>query len=134
MRGPLLQPERWAQGHTAPCLYVGSTTSGGTQRPPAPLVQVIVDAELRSRSAQLLSDAARKAGAGVARGLQHGAGRIAAGPRSVQGVLQRLQARIEEQRLRALLEEQRDTPVDVQVGAGGRCCWQHQQRPLGCRH
>lgn len=49
-------------------------------------------------------------------GLQQGAGRIAAGPRTVAGVLQKLQQRIEEQRIAALLEEQRDTPVDVQVG------------------
>ncbi len=48
-------------------------------------------------------------------GLQQGAGRIAAGPRTVQGILQKLQRRIEEQRLQALLEEQQDTPVDVQA-------------------
>lgn len=44
-----------------------------------------------------------------------GAERIAAGPRAIQGILQKLQLRIEEQRLNALLQEQQDAPVDVQV-------------------
>lgn len=48
-------------------------------------------------------------------GLQQGAGRIAAGPRTVQGILQKLQHRIEEQRMHSLLQEQQDTPVDVQA-------------------
>ncbi|KAL4457570.1 hypothetical protein ABPG75_012435 [Micractinium tetrahymenae] len=77
--------------------------------------ELLTDAELRGRSAALLSESAKKAGAGVAKGLQQGAGRIAAGPRTVQGVLQKLQQRIEEQRLQALLREQQDAPVDVQV-------------------
>lgn len=58
-------------------------------------------------------------------GLQQGAGRIAAGPRTVQSVLQKLQQRIEEQRLQALLREQQDAPVDVQVG--------RQRERLACR-
>jgi hypothetical protein len=38
------------------------------------------------------------------------------GPRHLQSVLQRLAAQIDEQRLLVLLAEQRDAPVDVQVG------------------
>ncbi len=59
-------------------------------------------------------------------GLQQGAGRIAAGPRTVQSVLQKLQHRIEEQRLQALLREQQDAPVDVQArgsAEAGRSVW-----------
>ena len=127
--------------------------------------ELIIDSDLRGRSAALLAEGASKAAAGVAKGgcacfachcpalpagwalppslywatqralcgpaatrkdaplrlppptagLQHGAGRIAAGPRTVQGILQKLQQRIEEQRMAALLQEQQDTPVDVQA-------------------
>ena len=43
----------------------------------------------------------------------------------MQSVLQKLQQRIEEQRLQALLREQQDAPVDVQVG--------RQWERLACR-
>lgn len=53
-------------------------------------------------------------------GVQSGAGQIgrgiAEGPRQIQAILARLQARMEEQRLQASLQAERDSPVDVQVG------------------
>ena len=138
--------------------------------------ELIIDSDLRGRSAALLAEGASKAAAGVGKGgrssckrlclllpcppawtlllcflcrvvgrvglqhpktcmlafvsrpsagLQHGAGRIAAGPRTVQGILQKLQQRIEEQRMAALLQEQQDTPVDVQAS-------QRQRQKHGC--
>jgi hypothetical protein len=51
--------------------------------------------------------------------LQQGAERIAAGPRTVHGILQKLQYRIEEQRMNLLLQEQQDTSVDVQARTWG---------------
>ena len=41
--------------------------------------------------------------------------RIAEGPRQIQAILVRMQARMEEQRLQASLQAERDSPVDVQV-------------------
>ncbi|KAI3426937.1 hypothetical protein D9Q98_006881 [Chlorella vulgaris] len=73
--------------------------------------ELVLDRDLRTRSAALLAGGAGKA----AKGLVQGAERIAAGPRAIQGILQKLQLRIEEQRLNALLQEQQDAPVDVQV-------------------
>jgi len=56
-------------------------------------------------------------------GVQLGAGQLgrnlAQGPRQVGAILARLQARLEEQRLAAQLQEERDAPVDVQVPARG---------------
>ena len=54
-------------------------------------------------------------------GLQTGIERVQQGPRQVQAVLLRLQQRVEEERMRVLLEQDREVPVDVQVGgrAGG---------------
>ena len=37
------------------------------------------------------------------------------GPRQIQAILVRMQARMEEQRLHASLQAERDSPVDVQV-------------------
>jgi hypothetical protein len=52
-------------------------------------------------------------------GVQTGAGQLgrglAEGPRQIQAILARLQARMEEQRLQASLQAERDSPVDVQV-------------------
>ncbi len=56
-------------------------------------------------------------------GVQLGAGQLgrnlAQGPRQVGAILARLQARLEEQRLAAQLQEERDAPVDVQVRRRG---------------
>ena len=41
--------------------------------------------------------------------------RIAEGPRQIQAILVRMQARMEDQRLQASLQAERDSPVDVQV-------------------
>jgi hypothetical protein len=43
--------------------------------------------------------------------------RIAEGPRQIQAILVRMQARMEEQRLQASLQAERDSPVDVQVSS-----------------
>lgn len=48
--------------------------------------------------------------------MQRGLQTVGQGPRQLQSVLQRLSQQIEEQRMRLLLEQQRDAPVDVQVG------------------
>ena len=51
--------------------------------------------------------------------MQSGAGQLgrglAQGPRQIQAILARLQERMEEQRLQADLQAERDAPVDVQV-------------------
>ncbi len=46
---------------------------------------------------------------------------LAEGPRQIQAILARLQARVEEQRLQASLQAERDSPVDVQVGDRVTC-------------
>jgi hypothetical protein len=51
----------------------------------------------------------------ISTGIQTGASTLQRGL-VIPALLQRLQRQMEEQRLRALLEEQRDAPVDVQVG------------------
>ena len=96
--------------------------------------ELIVDSELRRRGASAVGNAVGTAAAAAARGLQQGAGTIAAGPRTVQGILQKLQQRIEEQRMQALLLEQRDAPVDVQVGGGpqAQCCCFAASRSADC--
>lgn len=47
--------------------------------------------------------------------------RIAEGPRQIQAILVRMQARMEEQRLQASLQAERDSPVDVQVSNPATC-------------
>jgi Rab-GTPase-TBC domain len=48
--------------------------------------------------------------------IQRGLYTVGQGPRQIQGVLQRISQQIEEQRMILLLQEQRDAPVDVQIG------------------
>lgn len=54
--------------------------------------------------------------------------RIVEGPRQIQAILVRMQARMEEQRLQATLQAERDSPVDVQVCSLMQCVlWQQWQ-------
>jgi hypothetical protein len=85
--------------------------------------ELLVDGDLRRRSAQLIAANASKGLRGIQYGLQTGAAGIqkglqtvGQGPRQVGLVLSRLQARVEEQRMEALIKEAMDAPTDVQVG------------------
>ncbi|GAB4814895.1 hypothetical protein N2152v2_001941 [Parachlorella kessleri] len=55
-------------------------------------------------------------GGAIARSAEAAAETVQRGPKQIQAILQRVQHQIEQQRMAALLEEQRDAPVDVQVG------------------
>lgn len=70
---------------------------------------IITDSQLRSRAAQTVAST-------TAEGLRQGLQGIQSGPRQLQSVLRRLQAQAEENRRRTLLEQQKDSPVDIQVG------------------
>jgi hypothetical protein len=54
-------------------------------------------------------------GTGVQTGAGHLGRGLAEGPRQIQVILARLQARMEEQRLQTSLQAERDAPVDVQA-------------------
>lgn len=73
---------------------------------------LLSDGDLRRRGAQVLASNASKGLRSIQRGIQS----VGQGPRQIQSVLQRISQQIEERRLQALLEQQRDTPVDVQIG------------------
>ncbi|KAK9818215.1 hypothetical protein WJX72_008962 [[Myrmecia] bisecta] len=89
--------------------------------------EIIADRELRKKATNLV---ATRAGAGIktlqegvqsgAQNIQHGLNTgittVQSGPRQIQSMLARLQQRIEEQRLQAQLQAERDAPVDVQMG------------------
>ncbi|KAG7673898.1 hypothetical protein KSW81_007078 [Nannochloris sp. 'desiccata'] len=84
---------------------------------------LITDSELRARGAQVVASGASRGIRGIQHGLQTGATTIqrglytvGQGPRQIQGVLQRISQQIEEQRMILLLQEQRDSPIDVQIG------------------
>eukprot|EP00887_Chlorella_sp_A99_P003329 scaffold26.g3329.t1 len=74
------------------------------------------DAQLRGQAARAVEAAGSRGLQNLRSGLEAGFHSVQQGPRQLQNVLQRLQQRIEEQRMRQLLQEQRDAPVDVQVG------------------
>ncbi|RMZ55702.1 hypothetical protein APUTEX25_005743 [Auxenochlorella protothecoides] len=77
---------------------------------------LLSDAQLRRQGASVLSAGASKGLRGVQSGVVAGVQRLQAGPKQLRAALARVQQRIEEERLAVLLREQRDSPVDVQVG------------------
>mmetsp|Transcript_5393 Transcript_5393/g.15439 ORF Transcript_5393/g.15439 Transcript_5393/m.15439 type:complete len:845 (+) Transcript_5393:278-2812(+) len=83
-------------------------------------IALVEDAELRKKASDMVIGQANKGFNTVKQGVAHGADavgqRIQSGPRQVQSVLGNLQKRIEEQRLANALREERDAPVDVQIG------------------
>ena len=85
---------------------------GVAVRTAAAAAALLSDAELRRRGAKVVANNAAKGFKGIQRGLQT----VGSGPRQLQSVLQRLAKEMEEQRMHNLIREQRDAPVDVQVG------------------
>lgn len=84
---------------------------------------LLSDGDLRRRGAEVLASNASKGLRSIQQGihsgattLQRGFQSVGQGPRQIQSVLHRISQQIEERRLQALLEQQRDTPVDVQIG------------------
>eukprot|EP00884_Botryococcus_braunii_P004172 jgi/Botrbrau1/13756/Bobra.0056s0013.2 len=94
---------------------------GGTlARTVATTAEMISDRDLRKKAQDLITKEAGQRLRDIQNGVQNGAGqlgvRLQQGPRQIQAVLLRLQQRLEEQRLQASLQAERDAPVDVQVG------------------
>lgn len=81
-------------------------------RTAAAAATLISDSELRRRGVVVVASNAAKGVKGIQRGLQT----VGNGPRQLQSVLQRLARQMEEQRMSNLIQQQRDAPVDVQVG------------------
>ncbi|KAA6417907.1 MAG: GTPase activator NB4S EVI5 [Trebouxia sp. A1-2] len=101
--------------------------AGAIGRTAASAGSLLADAELRGRAGALVGKQAGQSLTSLKEGVQqeteyitqrinNGLGYVQQGPKHVQSVLARLQKRIEETRLQALLEAERDAPVDVQIG------------------
>ncbi|GMH41766.1 hypothetical protein BSKO_09676 [Bryopsis sp. KO-2023] len=89
--------------------------------------ELLGDMELRKKGTAFVVREASKGLKGIQQGIgtaagtigrtiQSGAYGISQGPRHVQAVLERIQQRIQEQRLSEMLEMHRNKPVDVQMG------------------
>lgn len=83
---------------------VGATAEA-VARTAAATTALITDTDLRKKGATRVTD-----------GLRHGVHAVQSGPRQLQAVLQRLQRQAEDARRIALLERQRDGPVDIFIG------------------
>lgn len=101
--------------------------AGAIGRTAASAGSLLADSELRGRAGALVGKQAGQSLTSLKEGVQqeteyitqrinNGLGYVQQGPKHVQSVLARLQKRIEETRLQALLEAERDAPVDVQIG------------------
>ncbi|KAL3137366.1 regulation of vesicle fusion [Trebouxia sp. C0010 RCD-2024] len=101
--------------------------AGAIGRTAASAGSLLADPELRGRAGAVVGKQAGQSFSSLREGVQqeteyitkrinNGLGYVQSGPRHVQLVLARLQKRIEETRLQALLEAERDAPVDVQIG------------------
>lgn len=101
--------------------------AGAIGRTAASAGSLLADPDLRGQARALVGKQAGQSFSTIKEGVQYeteyitqrinnGLGYVQQGPRHVQAVLTRLQKRIEETRLQALLEAERDAPVDVQIG------------------
>ena len=105
-------------------LAAAASGLGGTiYRSAAAAGAIFGDRQLRKRSADVISTNASKGIQGIQYGFQLGANSVqkgfetlVGGPKQIQAILTRLGKQYEEQRMLALLEEQRDAPMDIQVG------------------
>lgn len=77
---------------------------------------LIVDVDLRRRGKDVLTRNIQHGIQSGATSIKSGIISVQQGPRYLQSVLTKLSHEIEEQRLRILLDEQRDMAVDVQIG------------------
>eukprot|EP00890_Picochlorum_soloecismus_P001828 jgi/Picsp_1/2646/NSC_00876-R1_gtpase activator nb4s evi5 (contains tbc domain) calmodulin-binding protein pollux (contains ptb and tbc domains) len=105
-------------------LAAAASGLGGTiYRSAAAAGAIFGDRGLRKRSADVISTNASKGIQGIQYGFQLGANSVqkgfetlVGGPKQIQAILTRLGKQYEEQRMLALLEEQRDAPMDIQIG------------------
>jgi len=105
-------------------LAAAASGLGGTiYRSAAAAGAIFGDRGLRKRSADVISTNASKGIQGIQYGFQIGANSVqkgfetlVGGPKQIQAILTRLGKQYEEQRMLALLEEQRDAPMDIQIG------------------
>jgi hypothetical protein len=105
-------------------LAAAASGLGGTiYRSAAAAGAIFGDRQLRKRSADVISTNASKGIQGIQYGFQLGANSVqkgfetlVGGPKQIQAILTRLGKQYEEQRMLALLDEQRDAPMDIQVG------------------
>ncbi|KAI8114040.1 hypothetical protein M9434_002166 [Picochlorum sp. BPE23] len=96
---------------------------GAVYRTAAAAGTMLSDRALRQKGAEVISSNAAKGMKGIQQGLSTGAYGIQRGfetlfegPRQIQNTLARLSKQFEEQRMKALLEEEKDAPMDVQIG------------------
>lgn len=96
---------------------------GAVYRTAAAAGTMLSDRSLRQKGAEVISSNAAKGMKGIQQGLSTGAYGIQRGfetlfegPRQIQSTLARLSKQFEEQRMKALLEEEKDAPMDVQIG------------------